>query len=380
MNLATLEGRLSVRLGTGGATLCFTPPLPAARLFRGRRTPEVLALLPTLYAVCGRAHLAAAATAMEAVRGQTLRPQQQLARATVVAAEALREHLLRILTGWGAALDQPAHPVIISEVMGLPERVEGAFGSDWSIFAAAAPAPARAPAPVLANVDTLLERQILGCSAAQWLALDSVDAALAARGSRALGPRFLQWLVDSDHAAAGAACLSALPAFTRDWLVERFAPDTETPPGRPPEWDGRPCETGAFARRREHPLVAACGARWGHGLLARSVARLVEVAELVMQLHGADPEPARSVADGATGFGIVETARGRLAHRVSLDGERVAHMQILAPTDWNCHPRGVLAACLRTLPRDEHARQRAALVVECIDPCVGYVIEVDGHA
>ena len=45
-----------------------------------------------------------------------------------------------------------------------------------------------------------------------------------------------------------------------------------------------------------------------------------------------------------------------------------------------CHRRGVLAACLDTLPRDEHARQRAALVVECIDPCVGYAIEVDGHA
>jgi uptake hydrogenase large subunit len=381
VSVAALEGRLTVRLGADGARLVSTPPLPVARLFEGRGTEQVLTLLPRLYAVCGRAHLAAATEAMEAARAHTPRPEQKLARDMIVDAEALREHLLRILTGWGSALQQAVHPVVISDVLGLPERLATTLGCDWSIFSAAdgsQPEFGRTAA-ALASIDMLLERQILGCKAEDWAAFVEVDAVMALAGSRAFGPRFLQWLIDDGHAAVGAAVLPALPEFTPASLAQGFT-GAGTTQGSAPEWDGGPRETGAFARQRNHPLVQAFGARWGQGLITRSVARLLEVALLATRLHGADPHPLSMVADGATGYGIVETARGRLAHRVTLEGNVVRRMQILAPTEWNCHPRGVMAACLGAVPLDAHARRRAGLVVECIDPCVAYAIEVDGYA
>ena len=64
MSPGTLEGQLAVRLGPDGATLRSSPPLQTSRFFAGRESEEVLALLPQLYAVCGRAHVAAAAAAM----------------------------------------------------------------------------------------------------------------------------------------------------------------------------------------------------------------------------------------------------------------------------------------------------------------------------
>jgi len=381
MSFAALEGRLTVRLGAGGTQLATTLALPVTRLFEGRSSADVLGLLPTLYAVCGRAHVAAASAAMDAASGRAAGPVQRRARSLVVAAEALREHLLRILCDWGALLGQSAHPVIISDVMGLPERVADDFGSDWRMQDSEFPETSvRIRPAALETTDTLIERHVLGCSAARWSALDSVDAALTPGRARALGPRFLQWLVDQGHAASGGATLPSLPALTPHWLMQRFADETPEARAPHPEWEGAPRETGAFARRREHPLVQAFVARWGAGLLARSVARLVDVAELALQLRGAQAFEVLALAAGTTGYGIVETARGRLAHRVTLEGERVTRLQILAPTEWNCHPSGVMAACLDTLPLDAQAAQRAALVVECIDPCIGYTIEVPDRA
>jgi len=379
MSVATLEGRLTVRLDAQGATLTSTQRPQAARLFPGRGAQEVLTLLPTLYAVCGWAHLAAATAAMRAPGGATLPLQQQLARGMVVDGEALREHLLRILLGWSATLEHRVHPEILRDVMRLPERLSNALGTQWSVLAPAGRTHRAGPetAAALDSIDTLLERQILGCPAREWSRLASVDAALELARPRALGPRFLNWLIDQGHAGVGAAMLPALPEFTRHWLLQCFADEF---PGTSPEWHGLPCETGAYARQRTHPLVVAFSARWGHGLIARSVARLVEIARLAERLHTAEPGPVAAVADGATGFGVVETARGRLAHRVTLLGDRVQTMQILAPTEWNCHPRGVMAASLGALPPDARIRQRAALVVECIDPCVAYAIEDESHA
>jgi Ni,Fe-hydrogenase I large subunit len=74
----------------------------------------------------------------------------------------------------------------------------------------------------------------------------------------------------------------------------------------------------------------------------------------------------------------VETARGRLIHYVRLDGDRVADLHVLAPTEWNFHPRGAAATGLERLSAatDEELQRKAALLIESIDPCVTYDLQV----
>ena len=81
------------------------------------------------------------------------------------------------------------------------------------------------------------------------------------------------------------------------------------------------------------------------------------------------------------GLGAVQTARGLLLHRVCLWDGRVAHYQIVAPTEWNFHPDGALVRGLRTIVADdsETLEQKARLAVQALDPCVAFRIEV-GHA
>ena len=78
------------------------------------------------------------------------------------------------------------------------------------------------------------------------------------------------------------------------------------------------------------------------------------------------------------GIGQVEAARGRLVHCVELERGVVKHYQILAPTEWNFHPLGVVARGLETLTTKNEIllRKQADLLINAIDPCVGYDITV----
>jgi coenzyme F420-reducing hydrogenase alpha subunit len=139
-----------------------------------------------------------------------------------------------------------------------------------------------------------------------------------------------------------------------------------------------------------HPLVAAIVAEYGSGLLARFCARLVELAGIPARLrqHGGGQEAAavfdnvvESELPEGSGIAQVEAARGLLVHRVVLQAERVARYQILAPTEWNFHPAGVLAEGLKGLQADsmDELHQQAALLINAIDPCVGYELRIEQY-
>ncbi len=99
-------------------------------------------------------------------------------------------------------------------------------------------------------------------------------------------------------------------------------------------------------------------AEYRSGLLARYTARLVELAGIPGRLREAINESTGNVVESGLpegqGIAQVEAARGRLVHRVVLESGRITRYQILAPTEWNFHPDGVLVqglkACRSTLP------------------------------
>ena len=70
--------------------------------------------------------------------------------------------------------------------------------------------------------------------------------------------------------------------------------------------------------------------------------------------------------------------RGLRPLLVDLDAQ--AHLsQILAPTEWNFHPDGAAAQALMRLPAQDPAflRRLAAMLINAVDPCVGYDLRVD---
>jgi coenzyme F420-reducing hydrogenase alpha subunit len=143
-----------------------------------------------------------------------------------------------------------------------------------------------------------------------------------------------------------------------------------------------PAETGALARTRAQPFVAAVVARHGRSALARFVARVVELIGFVRP----DAPPPRRIAGAVSlapgiGVGWAETARGLLVHAVEIAAGRIERYRIVAPTEWNFHPRGALAAGLAgaAAASEDAARGLALTLVQSLDPCVASRIEV-AHA
>ena len=83
--------------------------------------------------------------------------------------------------------------------------------------------------------------------------------------------------------------------------------------------------------------------------------------------------PSRQVP-GLTASSAKRSARHWVRLEDSPSGPRVADCRVLAPTEWNFHPRGVLAQTLATLHGADCAGQAARAAV-AFDPCVEFDID-----
>jgi hypothetical protein len=123
-------------------------------------------------------------------------------------------------------------------------------------------------------------------------------------------------------------------------------------------------------------------------LAARVAARVVDLGELLDAIEHSDDLRAAchfSAERVAERSGRSETmvARGLLRHEVELDGERIRHYALIAPTDGNFSIDGAYAWHVqRESPRDVATALRLGeLWALALDPCVQYrVFMGGGHA
>ncbi|MDC7787007.1 nickel-dependent hydrogenase large subunit [Rhodoplanes sp. TEM] len=172
--------------------------------------------------------------------------------------------------------------------------------------------------------------------------------------------------------------------------------DTHPAPDKPgaygwskaPRLAGEPVEVGALARQVVDglPLARALIDGGGSNVLARVVARLVEVARVALAMErwvGAlDPGQPFSTAappvSDAAADGLVEAARGSLGHWITIQDGEIARYQIISPTTWNFSPRdsagvpGPLEQALVGTAVGERGAGAAAIqhVVRSFDPCM----------
>jgi coenzyme F420-reducing hydrogenase alpha subunit len=95
--------------------------------------------------------------------------------------------------------------------------------------------------------------------------------------------------------------------------------------------------------------------------------------------QGAAVPPPAVLSDGpGRGLSAVDTARGLLVHRATLDGGRVADWRIVAPTEWTFHPDGALARVPLGWPAGNRTAllRRARLLVTAMDPCVAHDVAI----
>ncbi len=381
---SNIEGRLDIRIRRAGdrvqeVNIESSRPLQTPQIFVGKPVEQVLSTLPLLYSVCGTAQAYAAVTACEQALGNNADAQQQQAREQLVWLETAKEHLWRVLIDWPGLLGQAPSAEGVSEVMRLIQAYRRVrFPSERPFVPGARATGPEDPQALREQLTLLLRREVFGVSPLEWSRMEGVD-------------RLLVWLEEAETPAAamlrsihsrgwsglGANPVEALPELSAEGLQQALSRPGADAYIAEPDLEGVCYETSPFTRMADNRLLDELRAKFGNGLLTRFTARLMELATIPRRLEESAhvSSDSRSVdIPPAIGIAQVEAARGRLVHRVVLDGERVAQYQILAPTEWNFHPRGVLAQGLMGLSGHNEAvlREQAGLLINAIDPCVGY--------
>jgi hypothetical protein len=359
--------------------------------FAGKPVSDLLRTLPLLYSVCATAQANAAAAACREALGFRVEPRIALAEEMLVCFETAREHLWRTLIDWPQEIDEaPDRSQLPGFSMYLAEAKQALFDQNAPAYSLqpSLRCQTRVVAELIERLSQTLEQAVFGVPAAAWQAMESVaelEAWIAHRATAAA--RYLARLMDEDMTRLGESSIAALPAMEVAQLHRCLRqPDADAFVAAP-SWSEKPHETTPLTRQLGQPLIGAAASAYGTGLLTRLLARLVELAAipnrlraLLQQIDLQPALPASSQSEPATGLGlgVVEAARGRLVHRVCLRHERVERYQILAPTEWNFHPQGVVAQGLLGLHGADESglRRQASLFVSAVDPCVGHRIEI----
>jgi hypothetical protein len=309
----------------------------------------VLDWVPRLYSLCGRAQSLAARLALAAAQGQPLAPKPSEVQQLL--AEQAQEHLWRLLRDWPTQL-------------GMTPR-----NSEFSAWFRRL---GMMDAGVAKELSEYFETTMLGQPWTEWSAMTSVaEIAHWAGDHPEYAGELAATLLTSERYSAGTNCLP--PTLTAaDFAAMPWSDDFI----RKPDWHGAATETGSYARWSTQPLIAAAGS----GLLGRFLARLLDLGMTIERLVQRD---AGTLADACSpaqhgGLARVDTARGTLLHRVELSGERVSHYAVVAPTEWNFHPRGACAVALANLKETDESvlRARIGCWVTAFDPCVAWNLEL----
>jgi hypothetical protein len=348
----------------------------AARVLVGKTPEQVLNMVPLLFSLCGNAQAYAALLACRAALQMPSQPEADAARECLLQLETVREHAWRILLDWPVLLDQPADKIALAALLKLDRQFKSCLFKDGEAFKLDSRLQIDGPClqSLLAELTGLLDQAIFAGSLSRFLAIsDEAQLRKWLDGNPALAAQLLSALYQRDWLALGNSHVAGLPELDPAELNRQMQNTDLLVFCRMPQRLGCCFESTPFSRQQASPLLTDLHSRYGKGLLVRFLAVLLEVAAIaqgVKSMGGTMPV----YAEYGIGLAQVQAARGLLIHRLALSQGRVYDYRIVAPTEWNFHPDGVLAQGLKSLQADDaySLRQQAEWLINAVDPCVQY--------
>jgi Ni,Fe-hydrogenase I large subunit len=349
-------------------------PLHVNRVFIGKTPEQLLTLIPLLFNVCGIAQSFAAITALQQAQGFVQDPKLNAARQLLLTVELLREHCWWLL--------MPHDKPLLAPFMQLVDRFKQALFVDASPFSANSRLQVdnQRLNSLINSVDAILE-EVIG-EHGELIALTANEQLLEWINKRETkAGKLVNQIIGNNWQSLGSCNSAFLPTLDTYELESRLKTQQAKSFIMQPTWEDKARETGCLNRQQHHALINSLLSEYGNGLLTRVMSRLLEIASIPVYLkqhletmnHSCHYD-ADTQTEHNTGIARIESARGLLIHRVVLHNGVVNDFQIVAPTEWNFHPQGVVSQSLEKLKAHHRNTliQQATLLVNAIDPCVSY--------
>jgi len=235
---------------------------------------------------------------------------------------------------------------------------------------------------LIQHLELFLRQNVFSSPCENWL--ENSDIGKWSGEADTLAAKACDSICQIQPESLGTVSIRHLPLLDNEALVQRLDDDNADAFIAQPDWSGIHYETTSLSRQCRHPLIRSVAENPHNALLLRWLARLTELAtipQILRQLQRMFRQNDVAIREEellCSGLSQVETARGRLIHRVNIEEGLINKYQILAPTEWNFHPRGVVTqslAGLNTTDKTELSRF-SHLLINAIDPCVGYELNI----
>ncbi len=409
--MQSIEGQLNIDLYPQRkygmrVELSSSRPLHASKILIGKTPEQALAIIPMVFSVCGIAQSRAALAAIDHASDNQTDPAIEAARDMLVLVENTKEHLFRLFIDWPELFELETSNEQLPYISQMLGEFKSALFKNGNAFELESELNKQ-----LKNVDYLIDKldhylqQHVFCDSLEnWLMITDISALQQWSGHcSSVAANSINIICNQGWASQGLTDCKQLPLLNEDYLFEKFNADNVEQFIAQPQWQGHCYETTTLTRQFEQPLIRALYQEFQATLITRWVARLVELANVPAQLrsmlsqlvnldtsitsaYDIKIKPGRNKHN--KGMAQIEAARGRLIHRVEFKAGLICNYQILAPTEWNFHPQGLVAKSLNSLANN-HSKSRknaparrdelekiARLMINAIDPCVGYELRI----
>ncbi len=385
----SVEGKLFISIfpesvGDSRVTISSSRPLGITRMLIGKTPEQVLEIIPMLFNICGIAQSRAALSASMQDMNIAINPKLDIVREILLQIEIAREHLLRIFLDWPKLLDINSNIEGLVYINGLNTRFLKIIFSGRKAFSFDNPSFETANLDLLIKeLAQFLHQHVFSAAVINWLDSTSDNLSSWAESGDTLAAKAIDIIRKLPLESLNDNCIHHLPELNVQKLLQRFDADDAEAFISKPNWGDKHYETTSLSRQLNQPLLISLSENSHHSLLLRWVARLVELARIPQKLNDLLAAIKRdSFPDNTnkidTGLSQIETARGRLIHRVKVRNDLVSQYQILAPTEWNFHSKGIVTQSLAKLntKNKRELKQFSHLLINAIDPCVGYELKI----
>ncbi len=383
------EIKISVVARSGqveAVSITSTRPLHITKLFAGKSIDSVADIMNAIYHLCNTAHRFAFLRLLDESTVIKLSQNEIQAYELLLDLETIREHCFSIASKWSQDTDNIVDTNIINLLAILKEISATLFvNTDPLSLADKELQSFNSIDKLILKLEQQLQNLLIGSkNNAEFVFtdMDSFNDWLKVGKSKSV--TFLNYLQQHQLNEIGNVEVSHLPDLDLQEVSILLNNDAYI---QRPSYQDTTCETTPYSRQSKHQFIKQLVNVHGNGVLTRAVSQLLEVFELLNKVK----RNYRNIESENISYNIqfpvlatsalvqLEAARGRLVHQLCIENEKIKTYQILAPTEWNFHPEGILNHMIKSLnfTDKEDLISKVRLLVNAIDPCVGYSIEVD---